>query len=176
MTEIAQLIGSLEDLIRTVFYAVGVILVIQSLRLAAQRSELGPQQGSWFRPVVCCLAGVLLLALPVTVDILSQTLFGNTLGHDPKSILEYDRALLGQLDSEPSRELVVLVILFIQFVGLIAIIRSLLLFNLVSTHGHRVVGSSITFLVAGTIAVNFPVFWGFLVDLLIPGMGPGQPI
>ena len=168
MTEIVRLIASLEGLLQAIFFVVGIIFVILALRQSIQRAEFGPQHGSWFRPVLTFTIGILLIAFPSTISVLSNSLFGQAPNNNPRSIFEYDRNVLEPLNQGPARDIVGLIMLFVRFVGYIAVIRGLLLFNQISTQGSRVVGAGITFLIAGTICINFPIFWGLLVDLVIP--------
>ncbi len=167
MAELVGIIQAFESLLRGVFYLVGLLLVIQSIRNAARRSELGSQFGSWLSPLVGFVVGIMLIALPSTISLLSETFFGIRRELNPRSIFEYDKQLISPLNTGNTQEFIELVVLVIQFLGFIAIVRSFLLFNQISSQGSRVVGSGITFLVAGTLAVNFPLFWGMLVDLFL---------
>ncbi len=171
MTEIISFIQDFETLLRGIFYLVGILIVIQSVRNAARRSELGPQLGSWISPVMGFCIGILLIALPETIAMLSGTFFGRGGDLNPRSIFEYDQRLISPLNGGISQNVIELVVLIVQFLGFLAIIRSLLLFNQISTQGSRVLGPGFTFLVAGTLAVNFPMFWGILVNLFLGVMG-----
>jgi len=165
--ELIGIIKSFESLLRGIFYVVGLILVVQSLRNAARRSELGPQFSSWLSPLAGFVIGLLLLALPSAISLLSESLFGISGQISPSSIFQYDNDFIYQLNTGNVGELIELVVMIIQFLGFIAIVRSLLLFNQIGTQGSRVVGPGITFLIAGTLSVNFPLFWGLLVDVFL---------
>ncbi len=167
VSELFGIIQSFESLLRGIFYVVGLILVIQSFRNAAKRSELGPQFSSWLSPLAGFAIGLFLLALPSAISLLSKTLFGIREQINPRSIFQYDTDLIYPLNTGNVGELIELVVMVIQFLGFIAIVRSLLLFNQIGTQGSRVVGPGITFMIAGTLSVNFPLFWGLLVDLFL---------
>ena len=171
MAELVGFIYAFESLLRGIFYLVGLLLVIQSFRNAAKRSELGPQYSSWLSSLVGFVIGIIFIALPSAISLLSETFFGIRQELNPRSIFEYDRQVISPLNVGTTQELIELVVLVIQFMGFIAIVRSLLLFNQISSQGSRVVGPGITFLVAGTLAVNFPLFWGILVDFFLTAMG-----
>ena len=171
MAELAGYIYAFESLLRGIFYLVGLILVIQSFRNAARRSESGPQYSSWLSPLAGFVIGLILIALPSAIALLSETFFGIRQNLDPRSIFEYDNQIISPLNTGNTGELIELVVLIIQFMGFVAIVRSLLLFNQVGNQGSRVVGPGITFLVAGILAVNFPLFWGVLVNFFLTLMG-----
>lgn len=171
MAELIGFIYAFESLIRGIFYLVGLVLVIQSFRNAARRSELGPQFSTWLNPLIGFVIGIIFIALPSTISLLSETFFGIRQDLNPRSIFEYDAHIISPLNTGKTRDLIEFVVMVIQFMGFIAIVRSLLLFNQIGNQGSRVVGPGITFLVAGTLAVNFPLFWGLLVDFFLSLMG-----
>ena len=173
MAEIIRLFFEIESLLRVVFYVVGILFVIQALRQCAHRSEIGLQAGSWSKPITTFMIGLLFVVLPTTIGFLSKTLFDQPPSYNPSSIFEYDFTILAPVNSGYSREIIELVIRFIQLIGLIAVLRGLLLFNQISTQGSRVVGPGFTFLFAGVLAISFPEFWGLIVNLMqtVNGLG-----
>ena len=162
---IANHLVQFERLLRGVFYVVGALLIIQSLRLAVVRSEQGAMHSSWIRPLTSFACGAALLAFPSTTSVFLDTMFGLGRVADPQSIFSYGSQFTSPLDTEPARNLVIAMVRIIQFVGFIAIARGILHFNAAAQNGGRTVGSGITFVVAGVLAVNFPRFWQLLVEL-----------
>ena len=155
-----------ELLLRGVFYVIGVLLIVQSLRLAVARSERGSLHMSWARPIMSFLCGTALLAFPSTTTVLVETFFGLGRIADPQDIFSYHHPLTTPVDTEPTRQFIVVLVRIIQFVGFIAIARGILHFNAAAQTGSATIGSGITFVVAGVLAVNFPRFWELLVNLL----------
>ncbi len=162
---IASYLVHFELLLRGIFYLIGVLLIVQSLRLAVARSEQGSLHMSWVRPVTSFLCGTALLAFPATTSVLVESLFGLGRIADPQDIFSYQHPLTTPIDSEPARNFVIVVVRIIQFVGFIAIARGILHFNAAAQQGSGTIGSGITFVVAGVLAVNFPRFWELLVNL-----------
>ena len=163
---IAGYLGAFEWLLRAICYVVGIVLVLQSLRLAAKRSEFGAQSASAGRIAVSFVIGTGMLAFPATVSLLLATVFGSTEIADPDSVFALDGGMLDPLSGGSSREAVRALILIIQFIGFIAIARGLLFLNLATRpDGPRTLGPGFTFLIAGALAVNFPAFFGLVADL-----------
>ncbi|MCY4542191.1 MAG: hypothetical protein OXB95_07320 [Rhodobacteraceae bacterium] len=158
-------LAQFERLLRGVFFVVGALLIIQSLRLAVMRSEQGSMHSSWVRPITSFACGVALLAFPSTTSVFVDTMFGINRIADPQSIFSYGSRFTGPINSEPARNLVIAMVRIIQFVGFIAIARGILHFNAAAQNGGRTIGTGITFVVAGVLAVNFPRFWQLLVGL-----------
>ncbi len=165
LAALASHLEAFEGLLRAVCYLVGATLVIQALRRAVRRSELGPGSGTWLEPIVYCVSGVALLAFPVTVGTILGSLFGTASRTSPQAILSLPGS--GQTVGLPAEAsgLVTAIIRLVQFVGLVAIARGILVLNAAAS-GRAPVGAGITFLVAGGLAVNFPRFWALLTQLV----------
>jgi len=163
---LAGYLGEFEGLLQAICYVVGTVLVIQALRRAVRRSELGPGSGTWLEPIACLASGVALLAFPVTIGAILGSLFGTTTRTSPQALLSLPGA--DQAFGVPigASGLVTAIIRLVQFVGLLAIARGILVLNAAAS-GRAPVGSGITFLVAGGLAVNFPRFWELLTQLLL---------
>ena len=165
---IAGYVSAFEGLLKAVLYVIGIAMIIQSLRLAARRSESGAQTAPSGRIVSGFLTGTALLAFPATVSVLLSSLFGTGNTASPEMIFALDGGLLDPLSAPGARNSVSALVMIIQFVGFIAIARGLLLLNLAARpDGPRSLGPGFTFLIAGALAVNFPVFFGFVSSLFI---------
>ena len=166
LQNIAIFIGQYESLLFAVCYIIGAILVVQALRLAARRSENGPQSGSWLEPVTCFISGVALLAFPTTTNIIVSTLFNTDRISSPQSMLSYKGTDSVSEFLAGTSQLVIPIVRLVQFIGLIAIARGVLILNMASSTGRgATIGPGLTFLVAGGLAVNFPDFWKLLTNL-----------
>ena len=168
MEAVAGYVSAFEGLLRAVLYVMGIAMIILSLRLAARRSESGAQAAPSGRIVSGFLTGTALLAFPATVSVLLSSLFGTGNSANPETIFALDGGLLDPLSAPVARSSVSALVMIIQFVGFIAIARGLLLLNLAARpDGPRTLGPGFTFLIAGALAVNFPVFFGFVSSLFI---------
>ena len=168
ITNLAAALPALEGLLRAVLYVLGILLVIRSLHLALRRTEFGAQATSSARVVMTFVTGAMLLAFPATVSTLGLTLFGTTTTPGPEAIFAYGKGMLDPLATGPTRHATGAFVLIIQLVGLIAIARGLLFLNLAaSPGGPQSFGPGLTFLVAGSLAVNFPLFFGMIAGLFV---------
>jgi len=149
-------------------FLLGVIFGIKGLMAAAKRQEMGPGQGSWVGPLMMFLTGVIFIALPGLVDSLSQTIFALQTPVEADSIFAYAPATIGIMDGAEARTLIIGITAIVQFIGLIAIARGLYLLNLSaqSAQGPKTFGPGLTFVIAGALATNFPVFVGVMESLI----------
>ena len=112
------------------------------------------------------LTGIAFLGFSSTLSVLLGTLFGSGEVVAAEEVFAYGGLLLDPLAASGSREAVAGIVLIIQFIGILAVARGLLIMNQAATPGgQRVLGPGFTFLVAGALAVNFPVFAGALAKL-----------
>ena len=168
ITNLTAALPALEGLLRAVVYVLGILLVIRSLHLALRRTEFGAQATSSARVIVTFVTGALLLAFPATVSTLGLTLFGTTATPGPEAIFAYGNGMLDPLATGPTRHATGAFVLIIQLVGFIAIARGLLFLNLAaSPGGPQSFGPGLTFLIAGALAVNFPLFFGMIAGLFV---------
>lgn len=167
ITRIASTIGQFEILLHAVVFVIGLVFVVQALKIAIKRVEFGAQSASILTAITNFIIGIGLLAFPRTVGLFLGTLFGVSHPDDPAKVFAYSGDFFDPLDeAQPAIEAIVILI---QFIGFIAIARGLLFLNAASTpSGPKSFGPGITFIVAGTLAVNFPTFFGALSELFIP--------
>lgn len=166
LQNIAAYVGQYEILLNAICFIIGALLTVQSLRLAARRSEVGPAAGSWAQPIMCFTAGIALLAFPVTTGVIVGTLFGSGKVSSPQSMFAYHGIDTNTQLMAGTYNAVTVIVRLIQFVGLIAIARGVLVLNsTASGKGGATIGSGITFLIAGGLAVNFPEFWKLVMRL-----------
>lgn len=162
---LADTLGEFEELLRALFFIIGVLLVIQALRLSVRRVELGPQAVPTGRILTGFIIGTGMIAFPQTISALLGTVFGTNRLNNPSSIFAYGGELLEPFNG--SRQTIEAIVRLIQFIGFIAVARGLLFLNAASTpNGPRSLGPGITFMVAGVLAVNFPSFFGALTRLI----------
>lgn len=167
-------IDEFELLFGVICFVLGVIFAIKGLMGAAKRQEMGPGQGSWGGPMMMFMTGVLFVAIPGLVNSLSQTIFALQEPATADSIFAYAPATIGIMDGAEARTLIVGITAIVQFIGLIAIARGLYLLNLSaqSAQGPKTFGPGLTFVIAGAIATNFPIFVGVVENLISTAPSP----
>ena len=163
---IADHLLAFEGLLHAVLYVIGAVLILQSLRLAARRSEFGAQAATSGRIFSGFITGAAFLAFPATVSVLLASIFGSSEIAGPEMMFSIDNGTLDPLAGSAAGVGIDALVLVIRFVGFIAIARGLLFLNLAaSPDGPRTLGPGFTFLIAGALAVNFPVFFGLMAGL-----------
>jgi hypothetical protein len=163
--------GFLPQIIRMtsiIFFVIGVAFAIKGLMAAAKRQEMGAGQGSWGAPLMMFTTGVLFVAFPGLMNTLSLTFFSLATPPSAESIFSYSPATIGILNGAEARSLIVGITLIVQFVGVIAIARGLYLLNMSaqSAQGPKTFGPGLTFVIAGAMATNFPIFVGVMENLI----------
>lgn len=175
MTDLLQIIenvvGFLDEfelLFGVICFVLGVLFAVRGLMGAAKRQELGAGQGGWGGPLMMFTTGVLFVAMPGLVNSLSQTFFALNEPVTADSIFAYAPATIGIMDGAEARTIITGITAIVQFIGLIAIARGLYLMNLSaqSAQGPRTFGPGLTFVIAGALATNFPVFVGVMESLI----------
>lgn len=163
---VAEYLPRLEGMLRAVFFVMGALLVVNSVRLAGRRAELGPSGGSWLKPLASLASGAALAAFPGFVSVLLATFFESGDVDAPESVFAYSGRLLSAVDGDFLRRPLASAIALIQFVGFVAVGRGVWFLNASSSPGgQRMFGPGCTFVIAGALAVNFPSFFGLLSEL-----------
>lgn len=156
-------------------YLIGILFVVSAVRMVGKRSEMGPSVGTWGQPVWVFVIGVLFLALPGFLQVMSASLMGGDVAiGDPERVFEYAPRTIGLMGTGEARNIVVAIVTVIQVVGVIAVMRGLYFLNLAassSSNGQRTFGPGLVFVIAGVMAVNFPVFASMIESLLSPASG-----
>lgn len=158
----------LQRLMGVILFVMGVYFVIRSLMMTAKRSEMGQAYGSWVAPITTFIVGVMFIAFPALIATLNATFFGNARTAASGDIFALAPLTVGTLDGGAAQTAVTAIVLIIQFIGLIAVARGLYLLNLSTqtASGPRTFGPGLTFIIAGALATNFPVFIGVMENLI----------
>lgn len=165
---VAMYVLQLERLLRAVCFLLGAGLAVHALRLAGRRAELGPQVGTWTKPIATFASGVALMAFPAFVSVLLASLFGTGMVDSPESIFSYSGNMLDSFNTSTFRQASTSLVLLIQLIGYVAVARGIWFLNAsVSPGNQKMFGPGITFLIAGALAVNFPSFIGLLTGLFV---------
>lgn len=167
VVHLAEYVGSFESLLRSIVFVIGIVLVIQSLRLSVRRIETGAHSVSTAKVLMSFFVGSAMLAFPQTVSTLLATVFGSSKLSNPSEIFSYSRGLLEPI--EGSKQAIEAIVLLIQLIGFIAIVRGLLFLNGSASPNaaSKSLGPGITFIIAGALAVNFPAFFGMMTQLVV---------
>jgi len=177
---IENLVGilpSFQVLFYVISFVIGVIFVMTAIRDAARRSQMGQSAGSWYQPFWTFVIGVSFVALPGLVSSLTYTFFAQE-QPDPSNIFAYAPATIGLFNADgPGRTMITGIVAIIQFIGIIAVMRGLYLLNQSAQGGGggpKTFGPGFTFVIAGIMAVNYPLFVG-AIELLITSGSSTSP-
>jgi hypothetical protein len=160
--------GGLTRLMYIMSWLIGVVTVIMAVRGMSQRSEMGRNAGSWAAPVWTFIIGICFLVLPGLVYTISETVFGTT-STDASEIFSYAPATVGLFESESTgRAMIEGIVVVVQFVGYIGVMRGLFILKATANgYGNsKSFGPGMTFVIAGAMAANFPLFVGLIEGLL----------
>lgn len=173
LRNLVAMLPDFEFLLAAVFWVIGILFIVTGLRSAARRAEMGPSQGTYAPIMVRFLVGVAFLAFPATVSTVIASFWGSGATASPDAIFSYAPSLTEPMNSGNGREILVAITMLVQFVGYIGFARGLMLINAVTSQSGqaRTFGPGITFIVASTMAVNFPLFLGAIELLVTPARG-----
>ncbi len=160
--------GGLTGLMYILSWLIGIVTVILSIRGFSQRSEMGRNAGSWSAPIWTFVIGICFIVLPGLVYTVSETMFGGT-STDASEIFSYAPSTVGLFDSDSTgRAMITGIVVVIQFVGYIAVMRGLFVLKATANgYGNsRSFGPGLTFVIAGAMAANFPLFMRLLESVM----------
>lgn len=166
--QVTGFIPNFEFLFGVICFLLGVIFGIKGIMAAAKRSEMGQSYGSWGAPTMMFLTGVMFVALPGLINTLSLTFFAMGQPDDPEAIFAHAPSTIGIMDGAEARTIIIGITAIVQFIGLIAVARGLYLMNqsAQSAQGPKTFGPGLTFVIAGAMATNFPIFVGVMENLV----------
>jgi len=153
---------------------VGLWLVIAAVRDAGRYNDSSASREGVGGPLVKLIVGVFLISFPGVLRSLTQTFLGEESIEHPSKVFSYAPKVVGLFaEGSAQAQTLVAVLLIVQFVGLIAVFRGLLLFNAhYSGIGSRPsFGAAVTHLIGGIAAVNIAMVLG-LFEHLIGGSTP----
>lgn len=165
------LLNPISTMIYVLCFMTGVLFVLAGLRAAARRTETGPNGGSYGAPFTRIVIGVLFISLPALILSLTTTFFATSVP-SADMIFAYAPETIGLFDTDsPGRTMLTGIVMIVQFVGLIAVIRGLILLNQTAQGGGgpKTFGPGITFVISGIMAINFPLFIGAIEQLITAG-------
>lgn len=138
---------------------VGAFLIISAIRDAGRHDEAGTQ-GGWAPPLVKLIIGILLFSFPQVIVTLTGTIFATNEIAQPSQVFSMAPDASSPFHEDHiSGKVIVAILYIVQFVGLIAVFRGLLLINanFASVGSRPSLGSGITHLIGGIAAVNMPI-------------------
>lgn len=157
-------------LMLAISFVVGIYLVLKGLlklkAFAMPQSQMS-QPGEFSGPILHILIGTVLIYVPTSTDVLTNTLFGNNLpsmfgGSGDANIYNLGRASTalsyitgsGSLGNQWST-LVDTVVYYMQFIGFLAFLRGWLILSHSGRGQQSEVGKGIIHIVGGILAINF---------------------
>ncbi|MEP3668625.1 MAG: hypothetical protein ABJN42_18025 [Roseibium sp.] len=169
---LSSYVGPLSIFLFVLSFVIGVGLAIAALKGAAKRSEMGPSAGTWSTPMWTFIIAICFLALPGFILSISISFFGaEGTGSltNPQSIFEHAPETVGLFDEDsPGRDMITAIVTVVMLVGLIAVMRGLFLLNeSAKGQGPKTFGPGMTFVIAGVMGLNFPIFVGVMETMLV---------
>lgn len=168
----ALLIMPFSILLYAICFLLGIFFVISGLGKLARQAEMGSSRspatmGGYWAPFYQMITGVLFIAMPAVIVTLNSTIFGVGIQSADK-IFQYAPATVGLFEpGSPSRQMLVSIVMIIQFLGFVAIVRGIYMLNAAAQGANgSTLGPGVTFLISGVAAMNFPVFIGVIEKLL----------
>lgn len=146
----------------------GALLLISAIKKAGKRSEMGQSAGPWSGPVWTFVIATMFLAMPMFISVMSFSLFGVT-PESPEMIFEHSPGVLGAIETDGGRAIITAIVTIVQFVGLIGVMRGLYMLNHSAQGGQggpSTFGPGMTFVIAGIVALNFPIVVGMMSSLV----------
>ncbi len=160
-------LGDFHVLVVAIAWATGITAIVIGARAAAGRAEQGPGAGGWAGAISWILTGVALLSLPTLLDVLSQSVIRDSWESVGVEIFSTAPELLSALDGRATEATIVGILRIVQFLGVIAVFRGLLLLNAsVQPGGQPTVGAGLTFVAGGVLALNIGPVLTMLNDLV----------
>lgn len=165
-----RLLTPFSRLIYAACFVAGVVFVLRGLNRASRAVDMGRtgpnDRYTTFRGLSEILTGAFLISLPGLLLVLSETFFGTGI-ESPDSIFAHAPSTLGLFSpGSPGRAMISGIIGIIQFIGIIAVIRGIMLLNMNAQGATQGIGPGVTFLVSGAMAVNFPLFFAMIERLI----------
>ncbi len=157
------------ELLEALFYAIcflcGVAMVMIGLFRMTQRAGMAAN-ATWRGAIATIFAGAVIVAFPALIGVLNATFWGDANTMPADRIFSYAPSLLKPVQGH-ARKVVESIVLLVQFLGLIAVFRGIVLLNEhVQAGTTSRLGPGITFVLAGALAVNLPRFAELLDDLV----------
>ena len=166
IARLQQYVSQFELLVFGISLICGIVFLMIGLRRATLRAEMGPGQGSWAGSISWLLAGVVLIALPQFLAVLSQTVFASPVQHDVTNITALAPELVSFFQRDLSLQTIEGILRVVQLIGLIAVVRGIFILNSAFQPGSNAgMGAGITHLVGGIAAFNIVLFMEVLNGL-----------
>lgn len=160
LDNLVSYIPSFNALLASLCWIIGALFVISSVFHASRRYDFGVSQGSWKAPIAKFVIGVCFIALPSLITTMIGTFWGTSEPESAEAIFQYAPKMTGIFEDNDTRKLVINLVLIVKVIGFIGFVRGLFLLNHAAsgTGGARTFGQGMTFVIASTMAINFPLF------------------
>lgn len=169
---VVLLIMPFSVLLYAISFFLGVLFVMTGLGKMARQAEMGSTRspasmGGYWGPLYQMITGVFFIAMPALIVTLNATIFGVGI-QSADRVFEYAPATVGLFEpGSPGRQMLVGIIMIIQFLGFVAIMRGIYLLNRAAQgDSGPTFGPGVTFIISGVLAMNFPVFVGAVEGLV----------
>jgi len=160
LDNLVAVVPSFSAFLSALCWVVGAVFIISAVLQASRRYDYGISQGSWRAPITEFAVGLCFIAFPSMVAAMVGTFFGSTEIASAESIFQHAPKMTGIFTDSSSQRIVTNLVIVVKVVGFIGFMRGLYLLNLASagSGGARTYGQGMTFIIASTMAINFPLF------------------
>lgn len=175
LENLVSIVPSFSSFLSALCWVIGGIFIISSILQASKRYDYGISQGSWRAPIAKFVIGICFIAFPSVVATMVGTFFGSTDIASAESIFQHAPKMTGIFVDSNSQKIVKDLVIVVKVVGFIGFIRGLYLLNQTAAGngGSRTYGQGMTFIIASTMAINFPLFVMLMEKLVTaPSTGP----
>jgi hypothetical protein len=170
-----DLIPAAQALVVAICFILGMTLTVIAVRgfaITSERATSGQgralQDPGLIGPMVTLLVAVLMMSLSETISAFLVSFFQTPRAIASSEIFSYAPEMLKPLDHEQARTVVIGLLRFVQFIGLIGFVRGLFLLNKSVHHTHAgLVAAGTTHLIGGVLAMNIVQFLGMIEKLVI---------
>ena len=169
IARLQEYLGEFRILVYAAAFAAGAAMIIAGVAAAARRADQGPGQGGWAGPIALMIAGFGLAALPAAVNSLAASIIPGQWSDATIEIFSTAPTLLSAFDGAAARDTIVGILRIVQFIGILAIFRGILILNASAQPSRTATaGAGITHLAGGALAVNIGPVLGMLESLVAP--------
>lgn len=156
IVNIGKTLPALTALAVIVAFIAGLIFFIKAIVALARPTNSGNAVDTAFVTTHFAI-GVFLMSLGSIILAGTGTLFETSTVSKSGDIFSYAPNTIGLIDDATTRLVIRTIVGIVQFVGLLGVIRGLFLFSAYSKQQVKSVSAGIVFVVAGVLAMNFPL-------------------
>ena len=151
----AAMLPEATTLVYTLAVLAGIVMCVWGVFKAKEAHESHGQRGTYRQAAYIIVSGVMLINASLALGIWSETLLG-TPQEPTANVLSYDSK--AATAAELSKQTLIAIIAFVQFVGLLAFVRGWFILPRIGERPDDTLGKALTHIIGGVLAVNVVTF------------------